>query len=132
MGGEQLYLVDRVGGGCPDCVSIILKDGTSCDSITEAYFYLKFDKKYGHGNFLHNKKYGGLGNKRYDFYIPNENRYIEVTGFNNRSRNYFSYLRNIVSKKKYVEEQLNANFEFIYRRLSYRDRKFVESNILPK
>jgi len=55
--------------------------------------------------------------------------FVEVTGFTKRSRNYFSYLRNIVAKKRYVEEILGAKFEFIYKKLLPKERDFVSRNL---
>ena len=116
------------GKGCPYCSSVVLKDGERCASLVEAYFYLLY-KEMGI-EFRHDKKYGReMGNKRYDFYFPEEDRYIEVTGFTKRSRNYITYLRNIVIKKKYVQNALGAKFEFLYKKLSYENRRVVEENI---
>jgi DNA-directed RNA polymerase subunit RPC12/RpoP len=54
--------------GCPHCNGIILIDGTTCGSLTEAYYYLQY--KLNNDTFSHNKPYGGgLGRKRYDFYL---------------------------------------------------------------
>lgn len=105
------------GNGCPKCSKIKLKDGTMWDSKTEAYFYLQL-KKSGK-KFLYNGKYKGL-NKRYDFYLPEDNKYIEITAFHKNSRNvnYAKYMRNIVIKKRHVENNLKSNFEFIQIKLS--------------
>jgi len=66
--------------------------------------------------FVHGGKYGSaIGNRRYDFYLVDENKYVEVTSFNKNSMGirWMSYLRNIVLKKKYVEKVLKSHFEFI-------------------
>ena len=99
------------GRGCPVCgekkrnsKAIHLIDGTICDSLVEAYFYLKYKEK--NINFKHDGLYGKkLGKRRYDFYLIDENKYVEVTSFGLKSDNsfygsYISYLRNIVKKKR--------------------------------
>jgi len=104
------------GTGCPYCEGVTLHGNILCDSVPEAYMYLEYEKK---GiRFRHNGTYGrAIGRCRYDFYLPEENRYIEVTSFsraNNHSfAQYFGYLRNIVSKRRFVEKVLGAKFEFI-------------------
>lgn len=121
------------GNGCPKCSSVVLSDGHSCDSMTEAYFYLKFKEK---GlNFIHNKKYtdiGSMKNYRFDFYFPEENKYIEVTSFHKKSRGvkYFAYLRNIVKKKIFVENTLKAKFEFIQFKLNKSNIAFVREHMV--
>jgi hypothetical protein len=120
-----------IGQGCPGCSKIQLKDGTICASIPEAYFYLKLK---GMGIvFLHNKKYGGLGNCRYDFYIPSSNTYIEITSFSKKSEkggyidSWFGYLRNVVKKKHYVIS-IGANFRFIRIKPSNYQTNYVKLN----
>lgn len=112
-------IMSRVdGNGCPSCSGILLNDGTVCSSMVDAYFYLKFKNE--NLKFLYNKKYGDLGKKgncRYDFYFPDNNKYIEVTGFDSGVKFWIQYLRRIVLKKRYVE-RLGAKFEFIEKKLS--------------
>jgi hypothetical protein len=122
------------GNGCPFCNSIILKDGTVCASKIEAFMYLMY-KKLGL-NFKHNKKYSNsFGNKRYDFYFPEENKYVEVTSFNQKFLYsvkpglYFKYLRNIVKKRRFVENILKAKFEFLHFIPSKEQRKFINENL---
>lgn len=124
------------GNGCPKCSrvhKIILKDGTRCDSKTEAFFYLKYKKE--KKEFIHDERYGKMGKrgwKRYDFFFPKTNTYVEVTGFNKkdwRNGKWFRYLRGIVSKRKYVISNLGANFKFICYILSKEDKNYVEKNI---
>jgi len=102
--------------GCPFCSKIILKNGAVLDSIPEAIKYIEYKNK--KIKFKHNKKYGrGMGKSKYDFYFPLENKYVEVTSYNKVFRGYpgryFKYLRKIVEKRKFVENVLNAKFEFI-------------------
>lgn len=116
---------------CPFCSQgVVLKDGEFCHSVAEAYFYLKLKNE--NKRFLHNKPYG-LGTKRYDFYITDENKYVEVTSFfksKSRKQNlfYIKYLRNIVEKKRFVENVLGAKFEFMQIKLSCVDRKYVRNS----
>ena len=121
------------GNNCPLCKKVILKNGTKCDSKVEAYFYLKLKQKF---NIVrHNLKYPSflnknIGNRKYDFFIPKINKYIEVTGFNKNSylsfKDYKEYKRNIEIKKRFVEKVLKAKFEFRQYKLSEKDKKFVE------
>jgi hypothetical protein len=113
------------GNGCPKCSKIVLKDGTMWASKTEAYFYIQLVKN--SKKFLYDGRYTGLGNRKYDFYLPEENKYIEVTSFHKKSKNvdYVKYLRNIVKKKRYVENILRANFQFVQLKLS----KFQEKEL---
>jgi len=98
--------------GCPFCKKIILKNNTKCDSMIEAYLYLKYNSR--KIKFKYHKKYGKeLGKSTCDFYLTKDNTYIEVTSYKKSSSRYFSYLRKIIKKKKYVENVLRANFEFI-------------------
>lgn len=118
--------MSRVDGvGCPACCGIRLKDGTVCSSLTDAYFYLLFMRK---GlKFMYNKKYSSgkeFGMHRYDFYFPNENKYVEVTGYNNSFKHWAQYLRRIVLKKRYVES-IGGKFEFIIKTLNSDERKEV-------
>jgi len=103
------------GNGCPSCNGVMLDDGTVCSSMIDAYFYIQY--RIQKINFSYNKKYGGLGSCRYDFYFPKENKYVEVTGFDSTFKFWKSYLRRIVIKKHYVEKVLGAKFEFIVKKL---------------
>jgi len=111
----QTVIYSRTQGrGCPYCYGVILKDGTWCNSLPEAYMYLKY--KMEKLDFYHNKKYGSLGvfgNCRYDFYFPRQNKYVEVTSFDPSDKKYKKYFKNIEKKKVYVQEKLGAIFEFI-------------------
>lgn len=120
----------QLRGLCPSCTKITLKNGTVCDSLAEAYVYLKYiENKI---DVLHNKKYGGtLGQRRYDFYLPKQNEYVEVTSFHkdNHKRNWISYLRNIVIKKRYVENVLKAKFTFYQLVLTKSQINYVRMNM---
>ena len=118
---------------CPSCSKIELKDGFICDSIVEAYVYLKLA---GRGvELIYNKCYKGI-KARFDFYLPKTNTYIEVTSYNktmNKMKKgfWFKYLRKIAEKKKYVEQVLGANFRFIHfeNGLNYPQRKVVNKHL---
>ncbi len=119
------------GNGCPSCASIVLLDGTKCSSLTDAYFYLKYKSE--NKIFVYNKKYtdcGSIKNCRFDFYFHETNTYVEITSFHKNSNNisYFSYLRNIVKKKKFVES-IGAKFEFIQHKLTKNETDLVRQNI---
>jgi len=121
----QAKIYHRNGGvysGCPKCCQgVVLKDGTSCDSILEAYFYTKYQSQ--GRSFLFNNVYGGsLGKRRYDFYFPCENLYVEVTSFLKNDdekylKFYHKYMENIKLKRAYVEK-IGAKFLFVQKRLS--------------
>jgi len=117
-------VMSRVDGNqCSFCKKIHLKDGFICDSLTEAYFYLKYRQE---GKiFLYNQRYKGLGYCRYDFYFPNENTYLEITGFNSSCKFWREYLRRIVSKKRYVENNLKAKFIFLQKQLTKDEKTLV-------
>jgi hypothetical protein len=102
--------------GCPWCNGIVLAGDILCSSIVEAYMYLEYKTK--GFKFYHNRLYDKrLGKYRYDFYLINENKYVEITSFskedNYSMHQYISYLRKIVEKKRFVENVLGAKFEFI-------------------
>jgi hypothetical protein len=120
-----------MGRRCPICNKIELLDGTICDSKIDAFFYLKFVEK--NIEFLYNNLYK-LNNKkiRFDFYLPKENKYIEVTSFtkheNYNSVQYFKYIKNIAYKKRLVNKN-GSNFEFIQKKLNAKEENFVAKNI---
>lgn len=103
-----------IGHGCPMCRKIIMKDGTVLDSLTEAVVYMEYKKK--KLNFECHKRYKGI--KKYgrglicDFYFPEENKYVEVTGFGKSWTYWDNYYENIIAKRKYAK-RINAKFEFI-------------------
>jgi len=110
-----------------------LKDGTHCASVPEAWIYLQY-KKEGK-QLLHDQSYGGeLSSYRYDFYLINENTYVEVTSYSNNFHGYYkkhtyvNYLRGIVKKRRYVEKVLHAKFEFIQFEPNHSQRKEVLKN----
>jgi len=116
------------GTGCPFCSSIILRDGIVCASLIEAYYYLKYKKE--HKKFKHNKKYDNkFGRYRYDFYFFDTNTYVEVTSYGSGSFGWDKYFKKIQLKKRYVENNLNANFEFIQKKLTPKQTWYVRRNI---
>ena len=116
------------GHNCPNHIKIILQNGICCDSYVEAYYYLKY-KNEG-VSFVHHKKYGKeLGKCVCDFYIKSQNKWIEVTSYHKGFKNYFSYLRNIVRKRDYVEKKLGDKFEFIPKQLTRKQKRYVVDNM---
>jgi hypothetical protein len=114
----------------------MLKDGTLCDSKTEAIKYIEFKEK--KLVFEHHKRYYiGTDRRRhltYDFYFPSENKYVEVTSYNEENLShipgrYFKYLRKIVKKRQYVERVLNAKFEFVHFLPTQRQLEQLRDNI---
>ena len=124
---------------CPDCFRVTLTDGTVCASYIEAFFYLKY--RLDGLAFEHNKRYGtGLGKRRYDFYFPTINKYVEVTcskkswlgnGLDKRAKaRWDKYIKNINKKKRFVENKLKGEFEFIHVNLTPKQMKLVRENIV--
>jgi hypothetical protein len=121
------------GQGCPKCHGLILKDGTHCSSYAEAYYYLLLKER--NIDFKFNKVYDiKWGKFRYDFYIPKENKYIEITSFNKENspsrEKWKKYLNNIDKKRKYVEENLKSNFEFIQIKINTKIKHWVLDYVL--
>lgn len=117
------------GTGCPYCQKIQLIDGTSWDSISEAYIYLQY--KLNNYIMEFHKKYPN-SKKICDIYLPNENKYIEITGYHNRTANnkrYYRYLRNIVLKRRICRNN-NLNFEFVKVRLTRDQISYVRSQMI--
>lgn len=123
------------GRGCSLCNMVILKDDTKWDSLPEAYMYLKYrDQGF---NFVYHGLYGGkLGRSKYDFYFPDQNKYVEVTSYPRTTKHLSNYMRKIVieynkaisKKKKYVEKHLKANFELIRFIPTLRQMNLVKEN----
>jgi hypothetical protein len=122
------HLVNGVSS-CPVCSRVVLEDGSSFMSLVEAFWYLKF-KQLGL-KFICDGKYPGnqLGRRKYDFYFPSINLYVEVTGYGKEWKHWKRYSDNILKKRSYVENQLTANFCFISQNISDTDRAFVRKNI---
>ena len=122
------------GTGCPRCQKITLFDGTECDSLIEAYFYLHFKEK---GlSFVHHKKYNendvDFKNFSCDFYFSESNTYMEITGYTDNNCPWWKeYFRKIRMKKKYAES-LGAKFEFIQKQLTCKQKCYVISKILKQ
>ena len=123
---------------CPDCYRVTLMDGTVCASYVEAFFYLQY--KLSGLVFEHDKTYGnGLGKRRYDFYFPTINKYVEVTcskkswignGQDKRAKERWrKYIKNINKKKRFVENKLNGKFEFIHVNLTPKQMNLLRENI---
>lgn len=121
--------------GCPQCNGITLKDDVYCDSIPEAYMYLVYEKN---GKpFLHHGHYSGKLKRRiYDFYFPEENKYVEITSYPKRCKKSNTYLakiikkyyKNIRIKKNFVENILKAKFELVYFVPNKEQIKYVREN----
>lgn len=114
------------GSGCPFCHKIKLLDGTVCDSLVEAYYFLKLKSR--NVRFRHCVKIG-LGKSTCDFYIPSTKKYIEVTSFSERWRHWKSYCKNILRKKHHVIRVLKANFEFIQLNPTVKQIQYVRENV---
>jgi len=100
---------------------MVYLDGEVFASWVEAAVYLEL-KRQGK-RFRHNQPYGGLGRARYDFYLIDENCYIEVTGYDRSVPWWSKYLRRIVRKKRYVENVLHGKFTFINRLCTKSERQ---------
>lgn len=124
----------NLGGGCPNHVKgVMLKDGTFCQSMVEAYFYLKYNKE--SEKFIHNKKYSGnFGDRRYDFYFPRLNTYVEITSYSKDNwpswykKPFSFYLNKIEEKRKYVEDILKEKFIFIQKILTPSEKYEIRKN----
>lgn len=127
--GNKVYSGHTKSCGCK---GKILLNGIIYDSYAEAFFSLRYKKQIATGGVLHNLNYPGKDWK-YDFFIPSENRYIEVTSFNQKFKRWNEYVRKIENKRKYVQEILNASFDFYQLNLSNSDmRKLsMEMGLVP-
>jgi hypothetical protein len=118
------------GNGCPSCNRIELRDGAICDSLPEAYYYLKLknrDVKFKHHINI------GFGRCVCDFYIPNTNKYIEVTSYDKNAKGYGAkiwptYHKNILKKKHHITKVLKAKFKFIQLKLTPQQIRYVREN----
>jgi hypothetical protein len=124
----KFMISNRVlGCGCPICTRIVLKDGFVADSNTEAFFYLKL--KHTHKDLIFHGKYGKeMGKSSFDFYIPSENKYIEITGYDSGFKYWNFYLEKIEKKRDYVENVLGAIFDFQQYKMTPKDFNFVRQN----
>jgi len=114
------------GNGCPFCDRIILNNGIICDSIPEAYYYLKLKNENTY--FDHHVSIVGLGRCVCDFYISSANKYIEVTSYSKQWEHWKIYYKNILKKKKYITKTLKAKFEFIQLKLTTKQKQYVREN----
>jgi hypothetical protein len=71
-----------------------------------------------------------MGKHEYDFYIPKINTYLEVTSFHKGSYKYKKYFQTIKKKKKYVEQELNANFKLIQYTPTKKEYGYVRDNLM--
>ena len=115
------------GNGCPCCSSYVLFNNEKYDSLIECYYALELHKK--KINFIHNIMYPDLGKRKFDFYIPEKNEYIETTSFNSKYIRWIEYKKNIEFKKQYVENVLKAKFTFIQRDLTKEEIHYVRKNL---
>jgi len=115
------------GSGCPYCHKIELKNGTICDSLVEAYYYLELRNK---NVKFKNHVSIGLGRCTCDFYIPSTNKYIEVTGYTKQWKYWGIYYKNILRKKKHVTKKLKAKFEFVKVSLTSKQTQYVRANAI--
>lgn len=113
------------GHGCPVCYKIKLKDGSVCDSLTEAYYYLGLKSK--GVEFKHHIRIG-LGKRTCDFYIPSLNRYIEVTGYHKKWKYWKVYYKKILRKKRHIIGTFKAKFEFVKIVLTPEQVRYVREN----
>jgi len=114
-----------LGSGCPRCNGIELKNGDICDSLVEAYYYLLLENK--RVKFDHHVSIG-LGRCVCDFYVPAEDKYIEVTGYPKKWKHWKTYHKNILRKKKHIVEIIGAKFEFVQMKLSQEQIRYVRDN----
>lgn len=112
-----------LGTGCFRCNRVELKDGTICDSLTEAYYYLKLKEQ--KVEFKCQVEIG-LGRHSCDFYIPNLNKYVEVTGYSKQWKHWEKYNKNILKKKKHITKELKADFELVQLKLTLKQKRYVK------
>lgn len=96
------------------CAGSVIIDNIQFGSYLEAATYL--DLKSRNEVFLHNKLYPKMGLKRYDFYIPSTNTYIETSSYDQSFNRWSEYLCKIDKKRAHVEGVLKANFLFVNRK----------------
>jgi hypothetical protein len=134
--GWKTTISHRVEGtGCPSCTKIALNDGEAFDSLTEAFVYLEYKND---GIVFERQKRYPNNRMKCDFFIPKENKYVEVTGYHNRSDgacsghfSYIDYLRKIVSKRRICRNN-GVSFEFRKIKLTkdqiHQVRAFMKNN----
>lgn len=120
--GWKATITHRVDGtGCPNCTKIVLNDGEAFDSLTEAFVYIEYKNS---GVVLERQKAYPNSRMKCDFFIIKDNKYVEVTGYGNRSDgacsghfSYIDYLRKIVSKRRICRD-CGIGFQFIKLKLT--------------
>ena len=127
------------GCGCPFCCKqgVTLINGARCSSLVEAFFYLSFleDGLVEGKDFYHDKLYccnqehkTVVGKIRYDFYFPNKNEYLEVSGYSSKNGEFWGeYMVNIIFKYTYVKNILKSKFSFIQKELTKKEKLWVKS-----
>ena len=131
--GWKTTISHRVEGtGCPNCSRIVLNDGEAFDSLTESFVYLEYKND---GIVIERQKRYPNSKMKCDFFIVKGNKYVEVTGYHNRSDgacsghfSYIDYLRKIVSKRRICREN-KIGFEFVKIKLTKDQIHYVRANI---
>jgi hypothetical protein len=106
------------------------------EKLDEVNMYLVYKKK--KLEFMHNKRYSNkFGARRYDFYFPKEDKYVEVTSFSKKykyNETYKKFIRdyfdNILKKKHFVENILHSKFKLIKLKMNTKKMQHVYKNLL--
>jgi hypothetical protein len=120
---------NRHNRGCSSCKKYIIEGNAICDSLIEAFYYLKYKRE--NLNFVHGGKYPGKRRFLYDFYFPECNKYVEITSFTKKSRHGESYYKRI-REKEILVCSINAKFEFICRNLTKEELDWVKSKVIGR
>ena len=111
----------RSCGGC-EAAGLIGIDGRKFGSILEAAHYMRL--KESGVPFEHDKRYPG-SRMRFDFHVPYERLYVEVSSYDRSFRGWDGYVRKIDAKRRHVEDILGCRFEFVNRATSSEERRSV-------
>ena len=112
--------------GCGKCSGVRIH-GIQFGSMLEAVVYLNLLQS--GKSFKHNCVYPRLGKKRYDFYVPSENLYIETSSYNPSFNRWHQYLNKIELKRRHVETVLGGKFEFINRSCTPKELQAISTVI---
>lgn len=115
------------GSRCPHCTKVVLDDGSICDSLVEAYYYISLKTK---NIGLKHHPFIQMGKHTCDFYVYHDNLYIEVTGYSEKWKHWDTYHKNILKKKRHVEGVLCSQFKFVKMYLTNSQKKVVEGRML--
>jgi hypothetical protein len=74
--------------------------------------------------FVHDRRYPG-SRMRFDFHVPSEDKYIEVSSFDSSFKGWEGYMAKIGRKRRHVESVLGSSFEFINRKPTEREQREV-------